>query len=317
VLADVAESGRTEQRVGTSMGDDIGVTMTDQPSLAVEDDTAEDQTSVGIVAEAMNVEALTDPNVHRDTDRGADALPGRDDDRCNNALGTAGEGSTVTAAMDDVELLTGSEFFADVPNDRLIEVARGGVRRPLVRGDVLFAEGDVPDHLYVVVSGRIAIASRSVDGRESVFALMESGDLFGEMGFLDRLPRSAEARALEASTVLTLPYEPVQALFEQDPTLLWSVVRMLSRRIRSMDEALADSVFLDVTGRTAKRLLELAGDKDDFVLPVTQEELAGMVGASRERVNKAIASFIRLGWIEQQDRRYHILMRDRLALRSR
>jgi CRP/FNR family transcriptional regulator, cyclic AMP receptor protein len=317
VLANVAQPRRAEQRVGTGMGDDIGVRVTDQPPLAVEHDAAEDQPARRIVAEAVDVEALTDPDAHGRADWDRDAPTGRGEDRCCNAPGTGGEGSTVTAVMDDVELLTGSEFFADVPNDRLIEVARGGVRRPLVRGDVLFAEGDVPDHLYVVVSGRIAIASRSVDGRESVFALMESGDLFGEMGFLDRLPRSAEARALEASTVLTLPYEPVQALFEREPTLLWSVVRMLSRRIRSMDEALADSVFLDVTGRTAKRLLELAGDKDDFVLPVTQEELAGMVGASRERVNKAIASFIRLGWIEQQDRRYHIVMRDRLALRSR
>ena len=76
-----------------------------------------------------------------------------------------------------------------------------------------------------------------------------------------------------------------------------------------MDAALADSVFLDVTGRTAKRLLELAGDGDEFELPITQEELAGMVGASRERVNKAIASFVRLGWIEQSDRRYRITNR--------
>jgi CRP/FNR family transcriptional regulator, cyclic AMP receptor protein len=83
-----------------------------------------------------------------------------------------------------------------------------------------------------------------------------------------------------------------------------------------MDEVLSDSVFLDVTGRTAKRLLELSNGKDEFVLPITQEELAGMVGASRERVNKAIASFIRLGWIEQHDRRYHILMRAKLEFRA-
>ena len=69
-------------------------------------------------------------------------------------------------------------------------------------------------------------------------------------------------------------------------------------------------MFLDVTGRTAKRLLELAGDADEFLLPITQEELAGLVGASRERVNKAIAAFVRLGWLEQVDRRYRILDRD-------
>ncbi len=84
-----------------------------------------------------------------------------------------------------------------------------------------------------------------------------------------------------------------------------------------MDETLADSVFLDVTGRTAKRLLELAGDADEFQLPVTQEELAGLVGASRERVNKALASFIRLGWVEQRERRYKITDRDQLSRRAR
>jgi len=91
---------------------------------------------------------------------------------------------------------------------------------------------------------------------------------------------------------------------------------VLATRLRTMDEVLADSVFLDVTGRTAKRLLELSSGNNEFVLPVTQEELAGMVGASRERVNKAIASFIRLGWLEQHDRRYKILMRDRMEIRA-
>ena len=116
---------------------------------------------------------------------------------------------------------------------------------------------------------------------------------------------------------MALPYGPIKQLYDERPELLWEVVGMLARRLRVADEALADSVFLDVTGRTAKRLLEMAGDADEFVLPVTQEELAGMVGASRERVNKAIASFIRLGWIEQGDRKYLITDREQLARRAR
>jgi CRP-like cAMP-binding protein len=217
----------------------------------------------------------------------------------------------------DEDLLANSEFFAEVEAELRARIAAQGHRRRLVRGDVLFTEGDESFELFVVVDGRIAIANRSPDGRESVVALMDNGDLFGEMSLLDGQRRSAEARALEPSIVLAIPYAPVQALFEEEPRLLWGVVRMLSRRLRAMDEALADSVFLDVTGRTAKRLLELAAGSDEFLLPVTQEELAGMVGASRERVNKAIASFIRLGWLAQQDRRYKILQRDRLELRAR
>jgi CRP/FNR family cyclic AMP-dependent transcriptional regulator len=191
------------------------------------------------------------------------------------------------------------------------------VSRELRRGDVVFQEGAAPEHLYVVEDGRIAIASKSIDGRESVFALMERGELFGEMGLLDGLGRSAEARALEPSLVTEIPYQPVREVFEERPELLWGVVALLAGRLRSMDAALADSVFLDVTGRTAKRLLELAGDQDEFQLPVTQEELAGMVGASRERVNKAIASFVRLGWIDQSERRYAILDREQLTRRAR
>lgn len=215
------------------------------------------------------------------------------------------------------DLLASSDFFAGADADDVQRIVAMSHERTLVRGDVLFNEGDTSEGLYVVTRGRIAIANQSFDRRESVYALMEPGDLFGEMGLLDGLPRSAMARALEPSGVLAIPFEPVRALLTEKPAILWGVAKMLAGRIRAMDEALADSVFLDVTGRTAKRLLELAEGADEFILPVTQEELAGMVGASRERVNKAIASFIRLGWLEQQDRRYRILLRDRLALRAR
>ena len=98
--------------------------------------------------------------------------------------------------------------------------------------------------------------------------------------------------------------------------MLWKIVDMLAERLKVMDVALADSMFLDVTGRTAKRLLELAGADEEFELPVTQEELAGMIGASRERVNKSLASFIKLGWIEQKGEKYVILDRKQLEIRS-
>ena len=216
------------------------------------------------------------------------------------------------------QVLADTEFFADAPAEMLSTIAAAGKVRELVRGDVLFEAGDDPDSIYVVLSGRIAIAigNRPFDHRESVIALMDEGDLFGEMGMLDKSPRSAGARALEASTVLEIPYAAVRAQLDTSNHLLWNVIRMLSQRLRAMDQALADSVFLDVTGRTAKRLLDLSGGNDEFTLPVTQEELAGMVGASRERVNKAIASFIKLKWLEQHDRTYHILDRTKLQQRA-
>jgi CRP/FNR family cyclic AMP-dependent transcriptional regulator len=216
------------------------------------------------------------------------------------------------------QVLAETEFFAEAPLELLAPIAAAGKVRDLVRGDVLFEAGDEPDSIYVVLSGRIAIAigNRPFDHRESVIALMDEGDLFGDMGMLDKSPRSAGARSLEASSVLEIPYSAVIEQLNKSSDLLWNVIRMLSRRLRAMDQALADSVFLDVTGRTAKRLLELSGGKDEFTLPVTQEELAGMVGASRERVNKAIASFIKLHWLEQSERTYHIIDRAKLEQRA-
>jgi len=216
------------------------------------------------------------------------------------------------------EVLAQTEFFADATREELTTVLEAASEHTLIRGDMLFKEGEKPDSLYVVLSGRVAVAiANPIDNRETMVGLMTPGDLFGEMGMLDGGVRSASARALEPSTVLAIPYEGVLAMFNSNPALLWGVTRLLAGRLRETNEALADSVFLDVTGRTAKRLLELADGRDSFLLPVTQEELAGMVGASRERVNKAISSFIRLGWIDQHDRRYTIKLRDRLELRSR
>lgn len=215
------------------------------------------------------------------------------------------------------ELFVDVELFGEFGDDEVGVIADASEVRGLRRGDVLFTEGSEPTELFVVLRGRIAIANKSIDGRESVVALMEAGEAFGEMGLFLREGRTAEARALEASEVVAVPYAPIREVYARRPELLWNVVALLAARLRNMDGALADAVFLDVTGRTAKRLLELAGDADEFVLPVTQEELAGMVGASRERVNKALAQFVRLGWLEQQERRYRITNRQQLEIRAR
>jgi CRP/FNR family transcriptional regulator, cyclic AMP receptor protein len=218
--------------------------------------------------------------------------------------------------MVDTSLLAAVEMFAKLTSDELGRLKEVAEVRELRRNDTLFSEGDQSSDLFVVVEGRLAIAKRSVDGRESLIALMERGDLSGEMPLFDSEGRSAEARALEPSEVIVIPYQAVREIYESRPELLWSVTEMLTQRLRNLDEALADTMFLDVTGRTAKRLLELAGGAEEFSLPITQEELAGMVGASRERVNKAIASFIRLGWLDQHERRYRILNREQLERRA-
>ncbi len=218
--------------------------------------------------------------------------------------------------MIDVTFLSSMDLFSGVQQELLEPIVDQSSVQSLQRGDMLFSEGDEASDLYIVLEGRVAIANRSFDGRESVVALMESGDLFGEMPLFRPDGRSADARVLENSSVVVIPYVPVKSLYQEHPEMLWKIVDMLAERLKVMDVALADSMFLDVTGRTAKRLLELAGTDEEFELPVTQEELAGMIGASRERVNKSLASFIKLGWLTQKGEKYVILDRKQLEIRS-
>ncbi len=138
---------------------------------------------------------------------------------------------------------------------------------------------------------------------------MEQGDLFGEMGLFDRRGRSATARALDRTELVRVPYPAVRAVIEQKPQILWSLLELIALRLRNTDDALADAMFLDVSGRTAKRLLELSGGKEEFRLTLTQEELASLVGASRERVNKALSALVKMKLVSTKDHNYRIIDR--------
>ena len=208
--------------------------------------------------------------------------------------------------------------FGSLPQALAEQLAARATIRRYRRGDYVCHAGAAATRLFVVQTGRIAIAVRARDGRESVAAVLGPGALFGELPFFDGEPRSSDARALTPVVLGEVDYEAVHAVIDEQPSLLWEVTLILTRRLRATDDALADAMFLDVTGRTAKRLLQIAGNDDEFTLPVTQEELAAMVGASRERVNKAIATFVRLGWLQVSARtRYRILDRGELEARTR
>jgi CRP-like cAMP-binding protein len=215
------------------------------------------------------------------------------------------------------QVLDKTDLFGALPPELLAQLRDRTTLERLRRGDVIFDKGDAATSLYIVFSGRVAIAAKSSDGRESVISVLGPGALFGEMSLFDGGRRSAQARALTTANLISIAFDDVKQVLSHRPDVLWAVVRILARRLRETDEALADAMFLDVTGRTAKRLLALADGDDFFRMPLTQEELAGMVGASRERVNKAIALFVRLGWLEVSGRsQYHILDRAELEARA-
>lgn len=212
--------------------------------------------------------------------------------------------------------ISSTQLFAGLPPDITRELTAKAETRKFRRGDIVFRQGDVAEEIFLIVKGQIGIASQAPDGREALVARLDAGAIFGELPLFDGQPRSADARALESSRLLAIPYGDVHKVIDQQPELLWSLLQMMATRLRAADEALADAAFLDVAGRTAKRVLEMAGTNEEFATRVTQEELASMVGASRERVNRALAEFIRMGWIELLDRgRYRVI--DRSALERR
>jgi CRP-like cAMP-binding protein len=218
--------------------------------------------------------------------------------------------------MPDRRIFETTQLLGALPPEALESLRSASTVRTVARNQVLFRRGDPATELFGIVSGRVAILTRSPDGRESLVAVLDEGSLFGELGLFDDGPRSADARALEPTQVLALDYTAVRAAIRAEPQLLWIIIRVLAQRLRATDEALADAVFLDVPGRSAKRLLELSGGDNEFRLRMTQEDLAALVGASRERVNKALSMFARLGWITIEGRnKYHIL--DRAALEDR
>jgi CRP-like cAMP-binding protein len=194
----------------------------------------------------------------------------------------------------------------------------------LRKGQSLFKEGDDGDHLYVVSSGKVKLGTKSVDGRENLLMILGPGDMFGELSLFDSGPRTATATAVTDSKFLALGQDKVIPWVREHPEVSLQLLARLASRLRRTNEVVGDLVFSDVPGRVAKALIDLGvkfGDKRTEGLFVnhdlTQEELAQLVGASRETVNKALADFAQRGWLRLEARSVMILDYERLLKRGR
>ena len=194
----------------------------------------------------------------------------------------------------------------------------------LRRGETLFNEGDSGDRLYILLSGKVKLGHASADGRENLLAVLGPGEIVGELTLFDPGPRSTTATAVAPTELLTLDHNQLMTFVESHPQLAKDMLRALAQRLRRTNTALADLVFSDVPGRVAKALLDLADrfgrTADDGVHvhhDLTQEELAQLVGASRETVNKSLAEFVSRGWIRLEGRAVTLLDVDRLRRRAR
>ena len=197
-----------------------------------------------------------------------------------------------------------------------------GASRSFERGATVFHQREESDRVVVVRAGRVKIATVTGDGREVVLAFRGPGDLLGEQSAIDGEPRSATVTALEPVEALVLVASDFRAFLEAHPRVALGLLEMLSRRLRDADRKRVDFAGSDTVGRVAARLVELAAahgeagaDGLEITLPLSQEELAGWTGSSREAVGKALHRMRALGWI--QTRRRRITVVDLEALRSR
>jgi CRP/FNR family cyclic AMP-dependent transcriptional regulator len=194
----------------------------------------------------------------------------------------------------------------------------------LNKGAILFSEGDDGDHLYVIVEGELKLGTSSGDGRENLLSVLGPGEMFGELSLFDPGPRTSTATAVTDVRLLSLGHNKVVPWISQHPQVALELLARLAQRLRRTNEVVGDLVFSDVPGRVAKALIDLGerfGKETNEGLYVnhdlTQEELAQLVGASRETVNKALADFASRNWIRLDGRAVLILDLERLNKRGR
>jgi CRP/FNR family cyclic AMP-dependent transcriptional regulator len=216
-----------------------------------------------------------------------------------------------------------TEFLATVPLFKGLDQAELSKFGELLReksypkGSVILFEDDPGDALFIVRSGRVKVVLVAEDGREVILGLLGVGEHFGELALIDDQPRSAHVIAMEDSSLLVLRRDDFRRRVEANPSVAWSLLTELSRRLRRADGKIGSLVLLDVPGRIARMLLDAAdeGGAATIEKPLTHQTIAHLIGASRETVSRAMRDFQDAGWVTTERRRIRIV--DRAALERR
>ena len=226
--------------------------------------------------------------------------------------------------MDPLEILARTPLFEGLPQadlDRLRPAIRS---RSFDKGSYLFREGDSGSHLYVIDSGKVKVGRVEVGGGEVVFVIAGPGDVLGELSLFEKDgERTADAQALEPTVCMMIARGPLFEFLSTQPSLLLQIISTLCGYIKRKDAAMGEIAFLDIPARVALKLVELAESKGRptsggivLDMPLSQRTLAGMVGASRENVNRALSRFAELGYIRLSQGAIEVLDREQLRRRG-
>ena len=215
------------------------------------------------------------------------------------------------ASPDALASLRGIPLFARVAQGDLEQIASHLIERRYPRNTTIVEEGLPGDYMYILRDGRVKVTKLSEDGREKILDFLETGSFVGEMALLERGPRSASVKTLSPVRVLALSRTDFIALLRKSPDLALAVIQELSRRLRSVNEQASSLSFQRVKERTVGLLERLAKDPSEdgerLVTPsLTHQQIADMVGTSRETVTRVVKDLKESGWLRQEGKRYQV-----------
>ena len=204
-------------------------------------------------------------------------------------------------------------FFTQL-NDRELDVVRAvATEKTYPKNAVVLTEGEMGDSLYMIQSGKVKVFIGDEEGREIILKILGPGDFFGEMSMIDKQPRSASVTTIEASTFLVLTHAAFEKCVEQHPRIGNMVMQILAQRVREADRKIGTLALMDVYGRVASTLLELSVYSNGKLMVgerLSQQDLANMVGASREMVNRILKDLSDRGFISIESKAITIINRE-------
>jgi CRP/FNR family cyclic AMP-dependent transcriptional regulator len=217
--------------------------------------------------------------------------------------------------MVSTAVLKAVPLFASFPDDQLRLLTPVITRRSLPRSTTVMASGDPTDSLYIVLSGRLKVMMSDAEGKEVFLSILGPGEFFGEMGLIDDAPRSASVVSIEPCELLSIAKRDFKKCLAENFEMAQAVMRGLVRRLRDADRKIGSLALLDVYGRVARLLLDMSETVDGEKIVtkrLPKQDIAKMIGASREMVSRVMKDLQMGGYIEV--RGSNIVLRDTIVL---
>lgn len=218
------------------------------------------------------------------------------------------------------DLLRRVTLFRDLPPSVVQDLAHQVVRRRYGRNELIFAQGDRGDGLCILMEGHVSISRQNLEGDELILAVYEPGEYFGELALFDNEPRSANATSIDDTVLLHLSQQGFRSFIEAHPGAVFSCLQVIVRQMRRLTDLADEIALLDIRRRLARRLVRLAEqhafatdeERSIAMFRITQQQLASMLGATRESVNKHLNQFVDEGLIRLERGKIRILDLKRL-----